>query len=131
MGKGLGWVTHRGPCQPRTFCDSVKGAEEGKGFHYLQFIISTRDDGERLQKWMAMAAIISNDKTTLQQPSPERETDGAVAASPKINASETTDLIPFKAVNAATVTNPEAWSDLGTACFHAITLTMPTHQRED
>ena len=20
---GLGWVTHRGPCQPRTFCDSV------------------------------------------------------------------------------------------------------------
>jgi len=61
----------------------------------------------------------------------QRETDGAVAASPKINASETTDLIPFKAVNAATVTNPEAWSDLGTACFHAITLTMPTHQWED
>jgi len=22
---GLGWVTHRGPCQPRTFCDSVMG----------------------------------------------------------------------------------------------------------
>ena len=23
MGRGLGWVTHRGPCQPRPFCDSV------------------------------------------------------------------------------------------------------------
>ena len=23
MGRGLGWGTPRGPCQPRTFCDSV------------------------------------------------------------------------------------------------------------
>ena len=23
MGRGLGWVTHRGPCQPRTLCESV------------------------------------------------------------------------------------------------------------
>ena len=22
MGRGLGWVTHRGPCQPPPFCDS-------------------------------------------------------------------------------------------------------------
>ena len=25
MGRGLGWVTHRGPCQPRPCCDSVMG----------------------------------------------------------------------------------------------------------
>jgi len=24
FGRGLDWVTHRGPCQPWTFCDSVK-----------------------------------------------------------------------------------------------------------
>ena len=29
FSRGLDWVTHRGPCQPRTFCDSVNGFVPG------------------------------------------------------------------------------------------------------
>ena len=30
MGRGLGWVTPRGPCQPPTFCDSVNNPCTGR-----------------------------------------------------------------------------------------------------
>lgn len=55
----------------------------------------------------------------------------AVTALPKINVPEMTDLIPFKAVNATTVTNLEVWGNPSTAYFHAIILMMSTHQCED
>ena len=31
MGRGLGWVTHRGPCQPPPFCDSVISTVQKSG----------------------------------------------------------------------------------------------------
>jgi len=35
LGRGLGWVTHRGPCQPRPFCDSVSrdGCSHSRWLH--------------------------------------------------------------------------------------------------
>ena len=41
MGRGLGWVTHRGPCQPRPRWDSVRP----QGFHHPLSLPGSRQVG--------------------------------------------------------------------------------------
>jgi len=71
LGRGLGWVTHRGPCQPRTFCDSVlQRADDFPAKRTSQLTVHTaapRREAPEQQPAAAAAPLARDRETCLQQ----------------------------------------------------------------
>ena len=95
MGRGLDWMTHRGPCQPLLFCDSVTRDEPGAGVGGVRRRPGTRQSRRSPRPGAELLAHRGAWVPRLQQPSPcssanyEAIRGGELPAGPELRGPET------------------------------------------